>query len=71
VAQEDLARLVKPGIDLGAIYKLLADGLTAFTHSLDELLASLKEKRREFACDSGGSKEWNSGPLALCDFARD
>jgi hypothetical protein len=26
--------------------KLLADGITAFTHSLDELLASLKEKRR-------------------------
>ena len=26
--------------------KLLADGITAFTHSLGELLASLKEKRR-------------------------
>jgi len=37
----------KLGIDLGAITeKLLADGITAFTHSLDELLASLKEKRR-------------------------
>jgi len=33
--------------DLGLITeKLLADGITAFTHSLDELLASLKEKRR-------------------------
>ena len=26
--------------------RLLADGIIAFTHSLDELLASLKEKRR-------------------------
>ena len=34
-------------IDLGAITeKLLVDGITAFTYSLDELLASLKEKRR-------------------------
>jgi hypothetical protein len=42
-----LARLAKLGIDLGAIReKLLADGITAFTHSLGELLASLKEKRR-------------------------
>ena len=39
--------MAKLGIDLGAITeKLLADGITAFTHSLDELLASLKEKRR-------------------------
>jgi transaldolase len=45
-AEEVLARLAKLGIDLGAITeKLLADGITAFTHSLDELLASLKEKR--------------------------
>jgi transaldolase len=46
-AEQALARLAKLGIDLGAITeKLLADGITAFTHSLDELLASLKEKRR-------------------------
>jgi transaldolase len=46
-AERALARLAKLGIDLGAITeKLLADGITAFTHSLDELLASLKEKRR-------------------------
>ena len=45
-AEQALARLAKLGIDLGAITeKLLADGITAFTHSLDELLASLKEKR--------------------------
>ena len=38
--------MAKLGIDLGAITeKLLADGITAFTRSLDELLASLKEKR--------------------------
>ena len=46
-AERALSRLTKRGIDLGAITKkLLADGITAFTHSLDELLASLKEKRR-------------------------
>ena len=46
-AEQALARLAKLGIDLGAITeKLLADGITAFTHSLDELLSSLKEKRR-------------------------
>jgi transaldolase len=46
-AEQALARLSKLGIDLGSITeKLLADGITAFTHSLDELLASLKEKRR-------------------------
>jgi transaldolase len=46
-AGQVLAHLAKLGIDLGAItQKLLADGITAFTHSLDELLASLKEKRR-------------------------
>jgi len=45
-AEQALDRLAKLGIDLGAITeKLLADGITAFTHSLDELLASLKEKR--------------------------
>ena len=45
-AEQLLARLAKLGIDLGAITeKLLADGITAFTHSLDELLASLKKKR--------------------------
>jgi len=45
-AEQALARLAKLGIDLGAITeKLLADGITAFTHSLDDLLASLKEKR--------------------------
>jgi hypothetical protein len=39
--------LAKLGIGLGVITeKLLTDGITAFTHSLDELLASLKEKRR-------------------------
>jgi transaldolase len=42
-----LARLAELGIDLGTVTeKLLADGITAFTHSLDELLASLTEKRR-------------------------
>ena len=46
-AGQMLARLSKLGIDLGAITeKLLADGINAFTHSLDELLASLKEKSR-------------------------
>jgi transaldolase len=46
-AEQVLARLAKLGIDLGAITEnLLADGITAFTHSLDELLSSLKEKRR-------------------------
>ena len=46
-AEHALARLAKLGIDLGAITEnLLADGITAFTHSLDELLSSLKEKRR-------------------------
>ena len=46
-AEQALARLAKLGIDLGAITEnLLADGITAFTHSLDELLSSLKEKRR-------------------------
>ena len=46
-AERLLARLPALGIDLGAITeKLLADGITAFRHSLDELLASLKEKRR-------------------------
>jgi transaldolase len=46
-AERALARLAKLGIDLGAITEnLLADGITAFTHSLDELLSSLKEKRR-------------------------
>jgi transaldolase len=46
-AEQALARLAELGIDLGAITeKLLADGITAFTHSLDELLSSLKEKRR-------------------------
>jgi transaldolase len=45
-AEQALARLAELGIDLGVITeKLLADGITAFTHSLDELLASLKEKR--------------------------
>jgi transaldolase len=46
-AGQVLARLPELGIDLGTITeKLLADGITAFTHSMDELLASLKEKRR-------------------------
>jgi transaldolase len=46
-AEQALARLPELGIDLGAVTeKLLADGITAFTHSLDELLAALKEKRR-------------------------
>jgi transaldolase len=45
-AEQALDRLAKLGIDLGAITeKLLADGIIAFTHSLDELLASLKDKR--------------------------
>jgi transaldolase len=47
VAQEGLARLAKLGIDLWKIAKrLLADGITAFTHALDELLASLEENIR-------------------------
>jgi transaldolase len=46
-AEQALARLAQLGIDLGAITEnLLADGITAFKHSLDELLTSLKEKRR-------------------------
>ncbi len=46
-AEQALAHLAKLGIDLGAITeKLLADGIRAFTHSLDKLLASLKAKRR-------------------------
>lgn len=46
-AENALARLAKLGIDLGAITeKLLADGIIAFIRSLDELLASLKQKRR-------------------------
>jgi transaldolase len=46
-AEQAPARLAKLGIDLGAITEnLLVDGITAFTHSLDELLSSLKEKRR-------------------------
>jgi hypothetical protein len=46
-AEQALARLAKLGIDLGAVTeKLLADGVTAFTHSLNELLSSLKKKRR-------------------------
>jgi transaldolase len=46
-ARQALARLAELGIDLGTITeKLLADGITAFTHSLDELLASLNEKRK-------------------------
>jgi transaldolase len=45
-ALQALARLAKLGIDLGAITeKLLVDGITAFTYSLDELLASLNKKR--------------------------
>jgi transaldolase len=45
-AEQALARLAKLGVNLGAITeKLLADGITAFTHSLDELLASLNKKR--------------------------
>jgi transaldolase len=45
-AGQVLARLSKLGIDLGAITeKLLANGITAFTHSLDELLSSLNKKR--------------------------
>jgi transaldolase len=60
-AGQVLARLSKLGIDLGAITeKLLADGITAFTHSLDELLASLKEKSRVLlesqAARKGGSR---------------
>ena len=46
-AENVLAHLAKLGIDLGVITeKLLADGIIAFTHSLEEVLASLKEKRR-------------------------
>ena len=46
-AEQALARLAQLGIDLGAITeKLLSDGITAFTHSLDEVLASLIEKRK-------------------------
>ena len=46
-AEQSLTSLAELGVDLGAITeKLLADGITAFTHSLDELLVSLNEKRR-------------------------
>jgi hypothetical protein len=46
-AEQALARLAKLSIDLWAITeKLLGDGITSFTHSLYELLASSKEKRR-------------------------
>jgi transaldolase/glucose-6-phosphate isomerase len=46
-AENTLARLAELDIDLGAITeKLLTDGIIAFTRSLDELLASLKQKRR-------------------------
>jgi transaldolase len=46
-AERALRSLAKLGIDLRATTeKLLADGITAFIHSLDELLASLKEKHR-------------------------
>jgi transaldolase len=56
-AEQTLARLAKLGIDLGAITeKLLADGIVAFAHSLDELLASLKEKRRVLLDSQAGRK---------------
>jgi transaldolase len=46
-AENALARLATLGIDLGAVTeKLLADGIISFTRSLDELLASLKQKKR-------------------------
>jgi len=57
-AEQALARLARLGIDLGAITeKLLADGITAFTHSMDDLLASLKEKRRVLLESHGARKD--------------
>jgi transaldolase len=62
-AEQALARLAKLGIDLGAITeKLLADGITAFTHSLDDLLASLKEKRSALLADQATRKGESRAP---------
>lgn len=59
-AEEALARLARLGIDLGTITeKLLADDITAFTHSLDELLASLIEKRRGLLASQAPRKPGN------------
>ncbi len=56
-AEHALAGLAKLGIDLETITeKLLADGITAFTHSLDELLASLKEKRKVLLASQAAQK---------------
>ena len=56
-AEQALARLAKLGIDLGAITeKLLSDGITAFAHSLDDLLASLKEKHRVLFASHAGRR---------------
>lgn len=56
-AEQALARLAKLGIDLGTITeKLLADGITAFTHSLNELLASLNEKRKVLLASQAAQK---------------
>jgi len=42
--------LAKLGVDLGAITeKLLADGITAFTHSLDELLGLVEAETQRAA----------------------
>jgi Transaldolase/Fructose-6-phosphate aldolase len=66
-----LARLAELGIDLGAITeKLLADGITAFTHSLDELLASLKENA-EYCLKVRQPERAKFGALALRDLRRD
>lgn len=46
-AEQSLTSLAELDLDLGAITeKLLAYGITVFTHPLDELLVSLNEKRR-------------------------
>ena len=70
-AEQALARLAKLGIDLGAITEqLLADGITAFTHSLDELLASLKQKRSTLL-ESQAAQKGEIRVLALRDMRRD
>jgi len=49
--------------------KLLTDGITAFTHPLDELLASLKEKRR-VVLERQAPERAEFGALALREFAQ-
>ena len=71
-AEQVLARLAKLDVDLEAITeKLLTDGITAFTHSLDDLLASLKEKRSSLLEDQATRKgESRASRAAGSDFGR-